>query len=419
MARKVHFMTFAGFLIFAFIETLKPLIYPDLSIIGSHIMTVIAVGVLTFFLSRYAFTHYQIALLKIERQATSNDDKNELLSSILIPMREGIIILNSNMEVVLFNRAAARIGEVPFGNTPPANQASLGLRLTDIIRDPAVNKAFQCALDTGIPVDATLEQASREVRMYQVNVTPIERDLVVGVFYDITEREHLERVRREFFANLSHEVRTPLTAILACAETLLDGAMNRPDDRLRFFEKLHRQAIRLNDLISGITDLSAIESGNVQLALQPVRLHDAVRDAISFVEARATSPNIMFTASVPTEIVVQADKVRLGQILDNLLDNAVKFNKAGGGVSITATKKEGNAVIEIADTGIGIATSDLARVFERLYRSDKSRSQKIEGSGLGLAIVKHLVQAHGSEIKVTSEVGKGSLFTFSLPLICL
>jgi two-component system phosphate regulon sensor histidine kinase PhoR len=331
-------------------------------------------------------------------------------------MREGVIIINSKMEVVLCNDAAARLGKTSNGTPTQANGASRALRLTDLIRDPIVSNAFQLAFDTGNSVDATLELASREVHIYQIDVAPIEQHLAVGVFFDITELERLERVRREFFANLSHEVRTPLTTILACAETLLGGAMENREDSARFVEKLHKHALRMDHLISGFSDLSAIESGSVRLNLQPVRLDDAVMQAISFVETRIASSDIKFAVSVPHEMIVRADAVRLGQILTNLLENAVKFNKAEGGVTVTACDKDNSAVIQITDTGIGIAALDLPRIFERLYRGDKSRSQKIEGAGLGLAIVKHLVQAHGGEVKVTSEVGRGSTFTFTLPL---
>jgi two-component system phosphate regulon sensor histidine kinase PhoR len=261
-----------------------------------------------------------------------------------------------------------------------------------------------------------VDLTDRELRSFQLNVAPLGRDLAVGVFFDITQLERLERVRREFFANQSHEVRTPLTVILAYAETLLDGAIDDAANRVRFVEKLHKHATRMNELISDISDLSAIESGQVKLEPAPIRLAAIVSETIALSHARHKDSDVSFVVSVPEGLVVNADRTRLEQILYNLVDNAVKFNRRGGTVTVSGEEQEGRAIIRIADTGIGIAEADLPRVFERLYRADKSRSRKVEGTGLGLAIVKHLVQAHGGEVSVSSDIGQGSEFRFTLPV---
>jgi two-component system phosphate regulon sensor histidine kinase PhoR len=255
----------------------------------------------------------------------------------------------------------------------------------------------------------------REQRSFHLDVAPLGDDLAVGVFFDITQLEALERVRREFFANLSHELRTPLTAILAYAETLLDGAMDDPENRAKFLEKIYKHAARMNELISDISDLSAIESGQIRLALGPVPLRGVVADTFALAEARHKELDVSFVVSLPDGVAVQADRARLEQILYNLIDNAVKFNRPGGSVTVTAEQTDGQVAIHVEDTGQGIADADLPRVFERLYRADKSRSRRVEGTGLGLAIVKHLVQAHGGEVQATSELGRGSRFTFTLP----
>jgi two-component system phosphate regulon sensor histidine kinase PhoR len=272
------------------------------------------------------------------------------------------------------------------------------------------------ALEERVSVEDRVDLTDREVRSFQLNVAPLGRDLAVGVFFDITQLERLERVRREFFANLSHEVRTPLTVILAYAETLLDGAIDDAANRARFVEKLHKHATRMNELISDISDLSAIESGQVKLEPGPIRLGAIVSEMIALSHARHKDSDVSFVVSVPEGLIVNADRTRLEQILYNLVDNAVKFNRRGGTVTVSAEERDGRAVIRITDTGIGIAEADLPRVFERLYRADKSRSGKVEGTGLGLAIVKHLVQAHGGEVSVTSHIGQGSEFHFSLPV---
>jgi two-component system phosphate regulon sensor histidine kinase PhoR len=264
-------------------------------------------------------------------------------------------------------------------------------------------------------VEIRVDLTDRDARSFQLNVAPLGRDLVVGVFFDITELERLERIRREFFANLSHEVRTPLTVILAYAETLLDGGLDDPVNRSIFVEKLHKHAARMNGLISDISDLSAIESGQIRLAPSPVRLGTLVGETIQLIRARHGEADVSFVVHVAENLVVHADRTRLEQILYNLIDNSVKFNRAGGSVTVSATEDKGRVSITVKDSGIGIAEADLPRVFERLYRADKSRSQKIEGTGLGLAIVKHLVQAHGGEVSVASKLGEGSEFTFCIP----
>lgn len=435
-ARRVWTVTGAAVVVFAVFEIIKTLVFPNISITASHLMTVAVVGVLTFFVSRYALNRYSAATSEIERQTRMTEDTNRLLLAVLETMREGVLIVDAEMNILLYNEAATKIVKLPLSSNLPRNgerlqhlgsssvQSELGLtprafasircRLVDATRDPATNAAFRQALEEYQQVEARVEMADREGRSFQLNVSPLGHNLAVGVFFDITRLERLERVRREFFANLSHELRTPLTAILAYAETLLSGAIHDTENNQRFVEKLYRQAARMSELISDISDLSAIESGDVNLALGPVRLRSLVADVIAITEARRGECGVSFSVSIPGNLYVQADRTRLEQILYNLIDNAVKFNRQGGSVTVVSERAGDVVTIHIEDTGSGIAPSDLPRVFERLYRADKSRSRKIDGTGLGLAIVKHLVQAHGGEVSATSEVGRGSRFTFTL-----
>jgi two-component system, OmpR family, phosphate regulon sensor histidine kinase PhoR len=264
-------------------------------------------------------------------------------------------------------------------------------------------------------VKIKVELAGRKTRFYQLRVTSLEGDLAAGIFFDITELERLECVRREFFANLSHEMRTPLTSILAFSDTLATIGSEDVENAKRFVEKLRKHANRMSKLIDDIQDLSAIESGNIHLSLERVRLRTVVTDMIALAETRRNCL-VSFCVPIPDDLFVQEDRTRLEQILTNLIDNAVKFNRQGGLISITAEHTEETATVVVEDTGLGIASADLPRIFERLYRGDKSRSNRIEGTGLGLAIVKHLVQVHGGEISVTSELGRGSRFSFTLPM---
>lgn len=429
-------MTLAAVLIFAVYEVIKTILFPQMSVVTSHVVTVIVAGILAFYVSRYAFSRYSAALKETERQTFMTEETNRLLSAVLATMREGVVIVNSDMRIVVYNGAAARIVRLPESNAAVAGvpfkidedasksgsiktgsiPTSPSYRLVEATRNPAVNEAFRRAMSERAPVEVRVEMADRAAHSYQLNVAPLGSELVVGVFFDITQLERLERVRREFFANLSHELRTPLTAILAYSETLLTGAIDDRENNTRFIEKLYKHAAHMGELISDISDLSAIESGSVKLSLGPVRLKGVVTEIIALTEARRSDCDVSFSVSVSDNLMVQADRTRLEQILYNLIDNAVKFNRPGGSVVVRAEEGGGHVAIHVEDTGTGIAASDLPRVFERLYRTDKSRSRKVEGTGLGLAIVKHLVQAHGGEVSAASEIGRGSRFTFTLPL---
>jgi two-component system, OmpR family, phosphate regulon sensor histidine kinase PhoR len=446
LERRVWLVTFAALLIFVVYEVIKTVLFPHISVIGSHVITVIVVAVMTFFVSRYALSRYSQALAETQRQTTITRETNRLLSGVLATMREAVVIVDPQMQVALYNNAAAAMFKLPAtdagrprastktaideavgeeeaatdprhpADTPPqTGDATRTYRLTDVTRDPTINTAFRSVLKTKTPVELRVDLADREHRSFQLNVAPLSGDLAVGVFFDITQLERLERVRREFFANLSHELRTPLTAMLACSETLMGGAIDDPGNRTRFVVTLHKHATRMSELISDISDLSAIESGQVELSLKTVRLRRIVGDVIALAASQQGDPDISFSISIPDNILVHADRSRLEQILHNLIDNAVKFNRPGGSVSVSAEEKNGSVAVSIEDTGAGIAALDLPRVFERLYRGDKSRSRETEGAGLGLAIVKHLVHAHGGELSVVSDLGHGSRFTFTLP----
>jgi two-component system, OmpR family, phosphate regulon sensor histidine kinase PhoR len=437
LARRVWLATLGALVLFVVYETIKTLLFPRMSVVVSHVVTVVVVAVLTFYVSRYALSRYGAALAEVERQTMLSEETNRLLAGVLATMREGVLIVNADLRVVLYNDAARRVVKLPHqaraaapSGPPPADGADDSLsraatalptgepafRLIDATRDPVIHDAFRQALDRREAVERRVEKADVEPRSYQLNVAPLSRALVVGVFFDITQLERLERVRREFFANLSQELRTPLTAILAYSETLLDGAIDDRDNNLRFIEKLHKHAARMSELISDISDLSAIESGEVRLEARPLRLRGLLGDVLSLAEARRGTSGVAIRVAVPDDLLVLADRTRLEQILYNLIDNAIKFNRPEGLVTITTERQNGRVAIHVEDTGVGIAAQDLPRVFERLYRADKSRSRRTEGTGLGLAIVKHLVQAHGGEVGVISELGRGSRFSFTLPL---
>jgi two-component system phosphate regulon sensor histidine kinase PhoR len=420
LARRVWLATAAAVALFAAYELVKSVLFPSISLTGSHVMTVVVAGILSFFVSRYALHRYNEVLKEKEREAARTEETNKLLSGVLTTMREGVLIVNSDMRIVLHNVAATHIlklreqtdGEP--NNNPPPQRRQDPVRLIEATREPEVHEAFRSALQRKESSEVRVEQAGPEERLFQLNVAPLADQLAVGVFFDITRLEQLERVRREFFANLSHELRTPLTAILANSETLLDGALDDTENKYRFVEKLHKHAARMSELVADISDLSAIESGAVKLNIESLKLRAVVCDVIALLEARRTDAGVGLSVDIDDQLVVAADRTRLVQILFNLIDNAVKFNQPGGSVKVSAVRSDHTVAVEVQDTGVGIAGSDLPRIFERLYRADRSRSRRSEGTGLGLAIVKHLVQAHGGELTVKSELGRGSRFSFTL-----
>ena len=238
----------------------------------------------------------------------------------------------------------------------------------------------------------------------------------IGIFYDITRLERLEKVRQEFLSNVSHELRTPLTSILAFVETLEDGGLEDRENNRRFLEIIRRNAERMHHLIDDILELSAIEAGKVEIKPKIFLLAPLVEEVWSLMARKARAKNISFENEVFGEVAIFADSRRVEQILTNLIGNALKFNREGGSIAVTYKKTSSFHQISVIDTGEGISGEQLPRIFERFYRTDTARSRELGGTGLGLAIVKHLSRLHGGEARVESTPGTGSTFTIELPL---
>ena len=240
---------------------------------------------------------------------------------------------------------------------------------------------------------------------------------VVMVLHDITELRRLEQVRTEFVANVSHELRTPLTAIHGYLETLLAGALEEGANARRFLQIVFRHTERLGRLLDDLTDLSNIELGRVSLKLEPTRVDEVVDSVLIIIGPKAESGRVRLGHELPPGLPpALADRDRLAQVLINLVDNAVKYTREGGRVTIGARVLEGGGMeVSVADTGIGIPAADLPRITERFYRVDKARSRELGGTGLGLAIVKHLVLAHGGELRIDSDPEQGTTVRFTLP----
>jgi two-component system phosphate regulon sensor histidine kinase PhoR len=255
-------------------------------------------------------------------------------------------------------------------------------------------------------------------RSYEVQAAPLAvgaRRGALALFHDITDLERLERIRKDFVANVSHELRTPLTAIRGYAETLLDGALEDPQNNRKFVEVILAHAIRLNNISADLLVLSELESNRPAPEPEPVPVRAAVEAALRTVESEARLRGVRVLGGAVDDTSILGHRTGLEQALVNLLDNAVKFNRPGGEVTLEARRNDGQVVIRVSDTGIGIPSEDLPRIFERFYRVDKGRSREVGGTGLGLSIVKHAVERMHGEVRVDSQVGKGSTFTVLLP----
>jgi two-component system, OmpR family, phosphate regulon sensor histidine kinase PhoR len=334
-----------------------------------------------------------------------------ILSKILETMRESVIVVGPNTRVLAFNNAASLAFSKNFGTLESR-------RFSEVIRDLNLHEAIRAALDFQTSSDIRFEIPGSERRKYDVHVAPIEIDnsnCAVGVFYDITKIERLENVRQEFLSNISHELRTPLTSILAFVETLEDGAIDDRENNIHFLNVIRKNAERMHHLIDDILELSSIESGNIKIESSLISLVPQIEEAFTNLSSKASDRHITLVNEVSPDVRVFADVMRIGQMLTNLIDNAIKFNCEGGTVTVSHVPRTDRHIISVADSGEGISLEHLERVFERFYRTDRARSREIGGTGLGLAIVKHLARLHGGEVSVQSEVGTGTVFSIELP----
>jgi two-component system phosphate regulon sensor histidine kinase PhoR len=349
-----------------------------------------------------------------EIQKTFDASNSDVLLEITKNLREGIVIVRQDMTVAASNKLAREFIPRLNGGAPDAAPR----RLSEAIRDLSVHEAFEKALATGVFTEVKLENFGTERRAFDLRVAPLEiggKRQAIGIFYDITELGRLERVRQEFLSNVSHELRTPLTSIIAFVETLEDGALEDADHNRQFLNVIRKNAHRMHRLIDDILELSSIEAGKITVEPREIQLLPLVREITVNLASKAKDKKVIIKNEVSPEIRVRADAFRLEQMLTNLVDNAVKFNREKGEVSISHERRGESDLIHVADTGEGIAEEHLPRIFERFYRTDKARSRDLGGTGLGLAIVKHLARLHGGEVTVVSDPEKGTVFSIELP----
>ena len=335
------------------------------------------------------------------------------LEAILTALLEGVIAVDHRSRILFLNPAAERLFGVQ-GKDIEGRRFVEALRhsmLTDVLSESLNQRKL---ITREISVHTPLE------RLLRVHARPVDygdgASGVLAALYDVSEIRRLERVRQEFVANVSHELKTPLTSIKGFVETLLDGALDDPLHNRDFLETIQEQTHRLMRLIDDILDLSAIEARRVTYRFETVPVRDVIERLFNALEPQAKTQNIRLIMTLPADLPpARADREKLAQILLNLIDNAIKFNTPNGQVSVQANRLEDRTEISVSDTGPGIPADDLPRVFERFYRGDKSHSQTVPGTGLGLSIVKHLVEAHGGTVVVESQLGQGATFRFTLP----
>jgi two-component system phosphate regulon sensor histidine kinase PhoR len=288
-----------------------------------------------------------------------------------------------------------------------------GFRVSARITDPIVGIARTALRIKEGEVDRRIEVRGRGE---MADLARAINEMAEKLASDIARLRKLERVRSEFLGNVSHELRTPIFALQGFLETLLDGALDDPSVNREFLEKAHRQSERLNALLNDLIEISRIESGEMQMSLRYFPVWEFLEQVVEEMRPQGKKRGVAVELAGIQDpgLQVYGDRDRMKQVMVNLIDNGVKYTEAGGSVRVSAEASEGTVVVRVADTGVGIRPEHLGRIFERFYRVDKDRSRQVGGTGLGLAIVKHIVEAHGGKIEVTSEVGRGSLFSVKL-----
>lgn len=349
--------------------------------------------------------------LRVKMQALA--EERDRIGTVLEAMDGAVMALNAEQRISLVNPAARALlafSVDPTGRTlgEITDIPELRALVAEVASAPRGERPLPLTAEFDLPVTPRRRVLARATEQPEGNGT-------VLLMQDVTALRHLERMRRDFVANVSHELRTPISVIRANAETLLDGAMERPDLARRFLEASLRNAERLSQLINDLLDISRIEAGRYRLDVTEIYLSEAVISAADSVEPKATAKGHVLNVDIPDDHVVMADPKALEQVLVNLLENAIKYTPDGGTITATAHHDGDSVRVDIVDDGPGIEAKYRARVFERFYRVDKGRSREMGGTGLGLSIVKNLIEAMKGRVGVEPAHPKGSIFWFRLP----
>ncbi|MDG1203984.1 MAG: ATP-binding protein [Pseudomonadales bacterium] len=369
----------------------------------------------------------RMARSSAERVLEITTERNRL-AKILSSMAEGVIAIDSDRRIIHANHAAVKLLA---SNSRVSDLQSADLSKDDLawedIRVPAIIEAVETAFASGEVVMIQMQQAEiQNDQVVDIHVSPLmdETNTVTGavlVLNDVSELANLERIRRDFVANASHELKTPITAIRGLTETMLDDPSMDGATRLRFVERISAQSMRLSVLVTDLLAISRLEADQTEQKSDPIDMQELVKRSVSAAIAASNEKQLALVfesneSNTDMKIMTLGDRQSLSQMVDNLLDNAVKYTPAGGRVDVQLTAVAEQICLQVADTGIGIDNLAQQRIFERFYRVDKARSRDLGGTGLGLSIVKNIVEQHGGSVQLESELGAGSTFTVVLPL---
>lgn len=355
----------------------------------------------------------------LQAQLKTIRDNEDLLQSVLDNMTGGIVMINAEGEIALLNRASEKLLDVK-------NSEMTGYSYKELKHHYELTRLIEEGVSRKEPIHEERSIYNPTERIVRLDGVPMMQDGsyrgMLFLLQEVTEIRRLEKMRSEFVANVSHELKTPVAAVKGFAETLLGGGVTDEKTARSFLQIIYDENERLNRLIGDILELSKIESKRVQLECSPVHLIEFFDSMLETMSKVAEKKNISLSADVPAELFVEGDEDKLRQIFMNLLSNAINYTHEGGSVKVTVVnghKADGTetVVFTVRDTGMGIPRKDLPRIFERFYRVDKARSRSSGGTGLGLSIVKHLVELHRGSISVESDLGIGSSFILELPLL--
>lgn len=343
----------------------------------------------------------------------AHEEKSKLMTA-FTSMNEGVLIINQQDSIEFISPVLSNMLAVQYGNVG-------GKTLMEAFRSVDLQKAFQEFKQTRSNVSREIILGGMEPFIMSVSISAIhdhpDEEKTMIVFHDVTRLKKLEQIKMDFVANVTHEIRTPLTAIIGYLETIKSGAINNIEETKKFIDVMLRQSERLNRLVEDLLTISNIEMKEAVLTFEKVSLNAVINNVISLIQSKAGQKKIAVENHVPENLVpVKADRDKLTQIFVNLLDNAVKFTPDGGLVAIDAKEEGAFIIVSVLDTGIGVPSSEIARLGERFYRVDRSRSRELGGTGLGLSIVKHLMIAHGGRMEIESQLGKGTKVSLFFPV---
>lgn len=332
--------------------------------------------------------------------------------TILAAMEDGLLVVDAERRLVLANRTFQQI----FG----LREIRIGAPLLEIVRDTRLDGLIAEALRTSESIKREITLADRKLEMSAVPMKD-DVDLVAGVvvlLHDITRLKQIDDVRKDFVANVSHELRTPLSILRGYIETLQDNPKLPANEVARLLGVMERHSKRLGLLVEDLLSLAQLESKTPDLQLSNVRVEDLFSSVVRDWEKKFAEKELEVVVDLaPDAATIRADETRLQEVLYNLVDNAVKYSRAGAEIRLHAQRRDGQIALSVSDTGIGIGNEDLPRIFERFYRVDKARSSELGGTGLGLSIVKHIAQLHGGRVEAESQIGQGTTIRVLLPAV--